>query len=327
MSLPDSVEERLCYEAFYDATSKGSLSFQTCAVCAREKLTRDGERSFLLSDQSVVDVLSASASGDGDFQGSKESLLEEHKILRHLLQIDEGGVSCWLCWECTRALEQHTMPKFALANNLAIGDVPVELMNLTIPEQMLIARHYPRCYIFKLFPRDMDTRISLDQLYSGMAGNATLFELNTQEVVEMLEGQRMPSSIRTLASIIAITFVGGRHLPKDWLKKTFRVRRLVVYEALVWLQRHNPIYVDIKIDECRLEELPQDDVPDELLAVVRQDQDDECQDDKEDSHQIFLASNDGEEDETIGRLSEEGMWKDFVLKVESIKEITFSFYS
>jgi hypothetical protein len=76
-----------------------------------------------------------------------------------------------------------------LANDLSLGDVPFQLSGLTIPEQLLIARHYPQCYIFKLFPHDIDTHIPLDQLYTGMAGNASLFELNTQEVVEMLKGQ------------------------------------------------------------------------------------------------------------------------------------------
>ena len=48
-----------------------------------------------------------------------------------------------MCFDCVRALEQHMLPKFALANNLWIGNVPPELMGLTIPEQLLIARHYP----------------------------------------------------------------------------------------------------------------------------------------------------------------------------------------
>jgi hypothetical protein len=61
-----------------------------------------------------------------------------------------------------------------------------------------------------------------------MAGNASLFKMNTQEVVEMLNGQRMPSPVATLASVIAITFVGTRKLLTDWLTKTFQVRRAVV---------------------------------------------------------------------------------------------------
>ena len=150
------------------------------------------------------------------------------------------------------------MPQFTLANNLWIGNVPTELTGLTVPEQLLIAHHYPRCYIFKLFPCDMDTHVLFDQLHTAMGGNACLFELNTQEVV-MLKGQHMPSPVQTLASVIAITFIGSKKLPADWLKKTFQVRQQVVFDALLWLHHHNPIYADIVIDEKCLQELPEDD--------------------------------------------------------------------
>jgi hypothetical protein len=81
---------------------------------------------------------------------------------------------------------------------------------LTIPEQLLIAHHYPWCYVFKLYPCNYDGRLPTDHLYNSMAGNASLFELNTQEVVKMLRGQNMHSSMASLASIIAITFIGKR---------------------------------------------------------------------------------------------------------------------
>ena len=142
-------------------------------------------------------------------------------VLSDSLRRSEGGVNAWICFECSRALERRTLPKFALANNLWIDGIPSVLSALTIPEQLLIARHYPQCYIFKLFPCDYDSHISPDQLYSTMAGNASLFEMNMQEVVEMVIGQCMPSHVTTLASVIAITFVGSAKLPADWLKKTF----------------------------------------------------------------------------------------------------------
>ena len=145
-------------------------------------------------------------------------------MLQHLLERSEGGVNCWMCFDCLRALEHQVMPKFVLAKNLWIGDIPSVLESLTIPEQLLITRHYPQCYIFKLFPHNCGTHISPDQLYSAMAGNMSLFEMNTQEVVEMVVGQCMHSPVRTLASVIAITFVGSAKLPVNWLKKTFHVR-------------------------------------------------------------------------------------------------------
>ena len=63
--------------------------------------------------------------------------------------------------------------------------------------------------------------LPIDQLHMAIAGNASLFELNTQEVVEMLEGQYMPLSVMMLASIIVIMFVGSKKLPVDWLRKMF----------------------------------------------------------------------------------------------------------
>lgn len=292
MLLPSADEEHQCYEAFYDATSNEALSMTICPVCARERMAKDGEDTLLLSDPSITEILSTQFD---DGHGRNRDC-----ILRHLLQVDEGTVNCWMCFDCIKALERGTLPKLALANNLCVGDVPPELMDLTIPEQLLIARHYPRCYIFKLFPRDTDTHISPDQLHAGMAGNASLFELNTQEVVEMVEGQRMPSAVHTLASVIAITFVSSRTLPVDWLKKTFRVRRQVIHDALSWLQNHNPIYADIQIDNNRLEQLPEDDMPEELLTVVRHEMDDEVAESERASY--VNSDNMGDDEDEVGEL-------------------------
>ena len=208
MTLPSEDEERQIFQAFFEATSNEALSVQICPVCSRERSAKEGEQTMLLSDQSVSNIL-------------MPTIHERENVIHSLLNVDEGVVSCWMCYDCLRPLERGMMPKFAIANNLWIGDIPSELVGLTIPEQLLIARHYPRCYIFKLFPRDVDYHVPLDRLYSGMAGNASLFELNTQEVMEMLKGQRMPSPVASLTSVIAITFVGSRKLPVDWLKKKF----------------------------------------------------------------------------------------------------------
>ena len=301
--VPTVEEEHHCYEAFYDATSNSSLSFRTCPVCAREKLAKEGEDTLLLSDPSIVEVLTTTL--------TNPNVRPDMLVLRHLLNVEEGGVSCWMCFDCLQPLERHMLPKLSLANNLWIGDIPSELMDLTVPEQLLIARHYPRCYIFKLYPRDVNTHIPSDQLYTGMAGNATLFELNTQEVVEMLNGQRMPSSVQTLASVIAITFMGKKKLPMDWLKKTFRVRRNVVYEALSWLKNNNPIYSDINIDQCRLAELPEDDIPDELTAIIRQEEDEDL---AEKERESYVAEERVENDVEAESMDNDGAFKSMIYR-------------
>jgi hypothetical protein len=58
-----------------------------------------------------------------------------------------------------------------------------------------------------------------------MSGNVSLYHLNTDLIADMLGGHMMPHSGAVLASVLAITFIGSRKLPKEWLKSTFRVRR------------------------------------------------------------------------------------------------------
>jgi hypothetical protein len=264
IEIPNKDQQRQCYKAFYDATSNAALQLQVCPVCVQENLATQGEWTSLLSDPSVRQILTDSRATTD--RRLKAILLNELLERRHSTQIN-----CWMCFDCKRALQWSMLPKLALANNLVIGEVPYKLKGLTVPEQLLIARHYPRCYIFKLYPREYDRQLPTDYLYNGMAGNASLFKLNTQEVVKMLKGQKMPSPVASLASILAITFIGKRQLPMDWIKKTFRVRQSKVYDALMWLHCNNPIYADINVDRNWLEDLPEDDVPEELLLIVKGD--------------------------------------------------------
>jgi hypothetical protein len=106
-----------------------------------------------------------------------------------------------------------------------------------------------------------------------MTGNVSLYNMNTDAVVMMLEGQLLPHPAVLLASVIAVTYVGTKKLPKTWLKSTFQVRRHIVYEALMWLKCHNEIYKDIAISDEHLSGLPEDDVPMEILSIVRHETD------------------------------------------------------
>ncbi|KAH7905094.1 hypothetical protein BJ138DRAFT_1138370 [Hygrophoropsis aurantiaca] len=181
----------------------------------------------------------------------------------------------WICSECYRTLIADTLPKYALANNLWVGAVPHQLAVLTLPEELLISRHFPRCYIVKLHPK-ASYAANPDHLQRGIIGNVTLYNMNTDAIAGMLEGQLLPQPAATLASVLAVTYVGTKILPKQWLKSTFRVRRRIVYEALIWLKAHNPLYADINISVERLEALPEDDVPDEITSVMRHEKDEEA---------------------------------------------------
>lgn len=101
-----------------------------------------------------------------------------------------------------------------------------------------------------------------------MAGNVTTYSMNADAIVEMLEGQLMPRKPELLASVIAVSFIGLGKLPKKWLKGTFRVRRAVVHDALRWLKANNEMYKDVRISQEALRILPEDGIPDAILANV-----------------------------------------------------------
>jgi len=195
-------------------------------------------------------------------------------LLKQFINGNGSDAMAWVCDECHRALFSKTIPKFALANNLWIGNTPHELAMLTLPEQLLVARHYVRCYVVKLYPRS-GYATKPEHLQRGISGNVTLYDMNTDAVVRMLEGQLLPQPATELASVLGVTYIGTRKLPKTWLKSTFRVRRRVVYEALMWLKEYNHIYHDVVICPERLSKLPEDDIPLEILGVVRHEANDE----------------------------------------------------
>jgi len=135
---------------------------------------------------------------------------------------------------------------------------------------MLIALLYPRMYVFKLFPKKGGRPDALS-LQRAMRGNVTTYELNMDGISSMVQGKLMPHPPAVLASLISVMFIGLGQLPRQWLCTTFRVRQQFVFEALRWLKENNQKYYgDIEISVQRIEELPEDDVPVEVMSTMRQ---------------------------------------------------------
>jgi hypothetical protein len=183
--------------------------FNFKSVLSVRKKTWLPKESESLSDFSVRQILT-------DSQATTDRRLETILLNEPLERRHSTQINCWMCFDCKWALQWSTLPKLALTNNLVIGEVPYKLKGLTVPEQLLIAHHYPCCYI------------------------------------------------------IAITFIGKRQSLMDWMKKTFRVRQSKVYDALMWLHCNNPIYADINVDRNQLKDLPEDNIHEELLLIIKE---------------------------------------------------------
>jgi hypothetical protein len=151
-----------------------------------------------------------------------------------------------------------------------IGDIPKELQGLTLPERILIAKHYPAAYIIKLFPKKKGSRSwDQNQMHNGLKGNVSTYKLDPAQVATMVEGEVMPPPAKILSATIGITFIGPRGLPESTMPGMFRVWRQRIHRALEWLKQNNKLYADIVISADRLLDLPEDGIPKELMLMVK----------------------------------------------------------
>lgn len=99
-----------------------------------------------------------------------------------------------------------------------IGDVPLVLRVLTLPECILVAHYFPAVYIVKLYPKKRGARAwPTSGLHSGLRGNVSTYRLNTDDIMHMTDSQLMPPSSLILAATIGATFVGPGNLPQKMM--------------------------------------------------------------------------------------------------------------
>ena len=216
LELPSDTTLKTCYRQFYEATSSAALEHVICAVCARE-------RSHQHDSVTVVTLkeIPSPTRLAPHRPHTNHTLFDGMLLAPEGVTDREGRATANICLDCLCELKKPSKlpPKLSLANNLWVGTVPIELSSLTFPEQLLIAHLYPRVYVFKLFPKSGGG--SADGLQRGMRGNVSTYELNTDAMAAMVEGQLMPRPPAVLSSLIAITYIGVGRIPKNWIHSTF----------------------------------------------------------------------------------------------------------
>ena len=251
---------------FIQATGRDATSFATCTVCVGQFFCNELTE-VKLSDLRDKDKLTPT-------KPHPAHVLTEGMLLHRSLSTfrvsTDGTEYVNVCTTCTSDLRRNKTPALSLANGMWIGDVPLELRVLTLPERILVARYFPAAYIVKLYPRRKGSRNwGSASLQSGLRGNVSTYRLNTDDIVTMTDTQIMPPSSSILAATIGITFVGPRNIPEKTMPGFLRVNRDHVYQALQWLKINNPIYENIVISTERLQALPVDEIPIEILSTVR----------------------------------------------------------
>lgn len=257
----DVVQDSLCQ--FIDRTSNKNLVFTLCMVCGRIHDAADGESMDITHIPNKQQLKPHIA--------HRGHLLVEGLLLHDpAIKEKDGKPMGKVCNECLRDLLKNRLPLYSLANDMWIGRIPHELAVLTLPEQVLIARYFPASYIVKLYPKNKAAwKWDRESLNSGIKGNVSTYRLDSTQIASMIEGNLMPQPAMLIAATLGITIVGPRNLPERCMPGFLRVRRGRVKAALSWLKTNNPFYANIVISSERLNMLPVDAVPDELLVVAK----------------------------------------------------------
>ena len=252
---------------FIEATGNNTTSIAVCATCASNFFIQELYE-VKLSDVKDKNLLAPSKPHPA--QKLTDGMLLHMTPLSNRTGVN-GVVFVNVCNSCMSYLKRNKTPTMALVNGMWIGDIPLELKVLTLPEHILVARYFPAAYIVKLYPKKKGARnwSSLSGLHSALRGNVSTYRLNTDQIAHLASGHIMPPSSTVLAATIGVTFVGPRNLPQRTLPGFLRVNRTRVRVALEWLKENNPLYANISISAERLDELPIDGIPEEILSVAK----------------------------------------------------------
>jgi hypothetical protein len=168
---------------------------------------------------------------------------------------------CTICQKCHDALSKEHIPKFSVANNMWLGNVPAELQGLTIPEEKLISLYRHNSCIIKLHSPFHSTTTA----QAALKGNCISFLQNVPNIVNSL-----PLTLDDLCDTLKVIFVGARPPERIHLRKILTVRKKKIIQALQWLKKHNVLYRNIDINLKNIDQLPEDDVPECIMSTMEQ---------------------------------------------------------
>jgi hypothetical protein len=258
--VPHSEKVGIIHD-FRSLTSSKMLKSFTCASCAER--VRDVNRTDLPIANINLDLLRSPVSSAHDdprvvpplpfTDGPLCGVLVDPAGVLHQ---SDGSVCLSLCTICKSALSRHKLPRFSLANLNILGAVPPELRDLTLVEELIVARCRAKLCIVKL--QDHCDDVELPTVQRGIKGHVIVFPQHPETVSEV-----MPAPLSDIITLVCIIFCGSTKPTLQWLKEKARplvVRRDAVLNALQWLHAHNPLYKDVIIDITQISVLPEEDV-------------------------------------------------------------------
>ena len=249
--IPDTLKKKIV-KMFHERTSSEALRTFTCSCCSSSTLKIECKK-ISLSDINI-DLLKASSNLPIQIPMpcDKDTSFANCVIDPDGITQDEEGLPLLqLCTTCYNALRREKKPPLSLANGTYLGPVPPELSDLTPIEEAMIARCRAKCWIVQL--KEESSTIIMPETQRGVRGHIIIYPQRPSGIAKIL-----PPSINDLLTPICVLFVGANPPTLEWLHekaKPLCVRREKVRNALNWLKKNNPLYIDIEINNDLLNSL------------------------------------------------------------------------
>jgi hypothetical protein len=255
----------------FDYLTYKNLGQSPCACCGRlfpmvgsdaqlnefEKLPLESNANLLRADGDKYRNVIAADPSAFMYDGARKTQYNGLILERGGIQ-DDGRVS--LCTECFTDLSGSKMPKFALANGQYVGRMPPELKQLTFAERHVIARVRSNNPIIKLSTGISQRALSGHFLFRMQKPTDLLSHLPV--AVDDASAQIQVVLVKTMERCGPCTALPSRsptcpcndvlHLLRQY-KSILRVRPTAVRNAIMWLQKFNPAWQDVTINDAALQ--------------------------------------------------------------------------
>ena len=137
----------------------------------------------------------------------------------------------WICVPFAKSVMSLSQRNTSLSFHLLImwlGDILVELKELTIPEEKLIAIYRHNSCMIKLHSPFHSTTTA----QTALKGNCITFLQNVPNIVNSL-----PLILDDLCDTVKVIFVGAQHPERIYLKRILTVRKKKIVQTLHWLKK------------------------------------------------------------------------------------------
>ncbi|CAF0973458.1 unnamed protein product [Brachionus calyciflorus] len=250
-----------CMRQFISNTNVNNFERHVCSVCAEIKYSPldnicSKPIQFFMNHKNILKYENLSQSFSTEFFKYDLAFSQLNNLVLEPNGFDFDNATLKICGSCEAYLAKNSTPKYALVNQLYLGQIPEELKDLTYSEQILISKSRMIGSIYKI---KTNSNKSVGQ--NKIIGNIITFNQEINSISKILP------NLDNLESLNVILI--GKNIPNSIdFKKIFSVRIFKLITALKWLKRHNPEYEDITINyQCNIEVDP-DNIPIILLKKL-----------------------------------------------------------